>query len=289
MEFNFLATLDNLLTALIYLLVSFLLFFIGKKVYQLVHRDIDMDHELLEKDNLAFSYANVGYYIGVIIAIFSVFAGTGVDHLLDNIINIIIYGLFSIGLLNLSVLISDKVILSKFSLKKEIIEDENVGTGVIEGAMNIANGLIIHGVLAENQDNYGAIILLWALAQVSLILVGKIYNLITPYDIHHHIEQKNVAVGVGFSGAIIAMGNLVRFGVQMDADNWFLVGENLVLETGIGLVLLPLARLLTDKILLSKRDLTDEIVNQEKPNIGAAVIEAFAYVGGSVLICLSFA
>lgn len=288
MEFNFLTTLDNLLTALIYLLVSFLLFYIGKKVYQLIHRDIDMDHELLEKDNLAFSFANVGYYIGVIIAISSVFAGTGVDHLLDNIINILIYGLFSIGLLNLSVFVSDKFILSKFSIKKEIIEDENVGTGVIEGAMNVANGLIIHGVLSENQDNYGAIILLWALAQISLLLASKIYNMITPYDIHEHIEKDNVAVGVGFSGAIIAMGNLVRYGVQMEADNWFLVGENLVLETGIGLLLLPIARLLTDKILLSKRSLTDEIVNQEKPNVGAALIEGFAYVGGSVLICLSF-
>ena len=30
--------------------------------------------------------------------------------------------------------------------------------------------------------------------------------------------------------------------------------------------------------------LTDEIINQEKPNVGAALVEAFAYIGGSVLI-----
>jgi hypothetical protein len=43
-------------------------------------------------------------------------------------------------------------------------------------------------------------------------------------------------------------------------------------------------RLVTDKILLPGERLTDEIVNQEKPNVGAALVEAFAYIGGSVLI-----
>ncbi|MEM7109994.1 MAG: DUF350 domain-containing protein, partial [Bacteroidota bacterium] len=32
------------------------------------------------------------------------------------------------------------------------------------------------------------------------------------------------------------------------------------------------------------QNLTDEIVNQEDPNCGAALVEAFAYIGGSVLI-----
>ena len=41
---------------------------------------------------------------------------------------------------------------------------------------------------------------------------------------------------------------------------------------------------MTDKILLPGQKLTDEIVNQEDPNVGAAIVEAFAYVGGSMLI-----
>ena len=288
MKFNFLASLDNLITALIYLLVSFVLFLIGKKVYQLIHRDIDMDHELVEKDNLAFSLANVGYYTGLIIAISSVYAGEGIAHIIDNIIDILFYGMLSIILLNASMIISDKLILRKFSIKKEIIEDQNAGTGVIEAATCIANGLIIYGVLAENQDNFVSVLVLWAVAQIALIMVGIVYNLMTPYDIHEHIEKDNVAVGIGFAGAIIAIGNLIRFGAQIDADNWMMVGENLVLETGVGLLMLPLARLLADKILLPKRKLTDEIINQEHPNIGASIIEAFSYIGGSMLICMSF-
>jgi len=113
--------------------------------------------------------------------------------------------------------------------------------------------------------------------------------LITPYDIHEHIEKDNVAVGVGYAGAMVAIAILIRHGAQIDADTWLEVLENLGLETGIGLLMLPLARMLTDKILLPGRKLTDEIVNQEKPNVGAALIEAFSYIGGSMLICMSFA
>jgi uncharacterized membrane protein YjfL (UPF0719 family) len=288
MEINFLAIADSVITGLIYLLLSFALFLVGKKVYQLLHKNIRIDHELVEKDNLAFAFANVGYYAGLLIAISSVYEGDDIAHIVDSTISILIYGSLSIVLLNCSIFISDKVLLRKFSVEKEIVEDQNVGTGVIEGAVCIANGLIIHGVLADNQDSFINILILWALAQVALLVVGWVYNLITPYDIHDYIEKDNVAVGIGFAGALVAIANLIRFGAQIDADSWIVVGENMLLETGIGLLMLPLVRFLTDKILLPGRKLTDELINQEKPNNGAGMVEAFAYIGGSMLICISF-
>lgn len=285
---NFLATLDGVLTSIIYLLTSFVLFFLGRLIYKLVHRNVNVDHELVEKDNLAFAMANVGYYVGLLIAIWSLFVGDDFGHIVDNLIGIFIYGLLSIVLLNLSILVSDKLILRQFNLKKEIVDDQNVGSGVIEAAICVANGLIIHGVLVENPDGFLEILLLWALTQVLLLIVSIVYNKITPYNVHAEIEKNNVAAGVGYAGAIIALANLVRHGAEMHADSWIVVAENLGLETGLGLLLLPAARYMTDKILLPGRNLTDEIVNQEVPNVGAAVIEAFGYIGGSVLICLSF-
>ena len=52
----------------------------------------------------------------------------------------------------------------------------------------------------------------------------------------------------------------------------------------VGLILLPVARILTDRILLPGRSLADELVNQEKPNQGAAFLEASSYIGASFLI-----
>lgn len=89
------------------------------------------------------------------------------------------------------------------------------------------------------------------------------------------------------AGAMIAIGNLIRHGLMHDFESWWITAEYIAIDAGIGLAFLPIARLIADKILLPGRNLTDELVNQDKPNIGAGIIEAFAYVGGSVLICWS--
>ena len=92
------------------------------------------------------------------------------------------------------------------------------------------------------------------------------------------------AVGVGFAGAIIAIGNLLRAASAEDFVSWssnLLTFFWLVL---IGLLLLPAARVVTDRVLLPGRSLADELVNQEKPNIGAAYLEAVSYIGSSFLI-----
>jgi len=273
--------------AIAYLAAAFALFFIGKLVYQLLHQSISVKDELVKKDNVAFSFSHVGYFIGLLIAIGSAIVGPS-EGIINDLIVIGIYGGLAIILLNISVFITDKVLLRKFSVRKEIIEDQNIGTGVIEGAVSVASGLIIYGAVTGESDSLvGGLttaVVFWLLGQIALILVSRVYNMITPYDIHEHIEKDNVAVGVGFAGALIAMGNLIRFGLYGEFESWGSTLGEAGLEVVAGIILLPVMRYVTDKILLPGENLTDEIINQEHPNVGAAVIEAFAYIGGSVLI-----
>ena len=56
---------DGIITTLIYILASFLLFVIGKFAYQLFHPRVKVTYELVENDNLSFSFAHVGYFIGL--------------------------------------------------------------------------------------------------------------------------------------------------------------------------------------------------------------------------------
>ncbi len=282
--------LDGVLTTIIYVLASFVLFLLGKVTYQLFHPKVKVGWELVENDNLAFSFAYVGYYIGLLLAIGSAVLGESAG-LIEDLINIGIYGALSIILLNISLIINDKLIFSKFDMKQEILKDKNLGTGIIEGANAIATGLIVLGAI--HGEGYGAggpivtALLYWLLGQGILFITTIVYNLITPYDIHDHIEKGNVAVGVGYAGAIIAIANLIRFALMHDFEDWTVTLMDVAVDTSIGLLFLPIARFLTDKILLPGQKLTDEIVNQEHPNIGAAVIEAFAYIGGSMLIVWS--
>jgi uncharacterized membrane protein YjfL (UPF0719 family) len=273
--------------AVVYLAMAFVIFLVGKMVYQLLHRSISVKEELVKKDNLAFSLSHVGYFIGLLLSVGSAIVGPS-NGLVNDIIDIAVYGGLAIILLNISVFITDKVLLRSFSVRKEIIEDQNSGTGIIEGAVSVASGLIIFGAVTGESDSLisGIIsaVVFWAVGQVALIITSKMYNLITPYNIHEHIEKDNVAVGIGYAGALIAMANLIRFGISGDFEGWGVTLSGAGLEVAVGLVLLPVMRYVTDKILLPGESLTNEIINQERPNIGAAIIEAFAYIGGSVLI-----
>jgi|TARA_B110000881_G_scaffold116439_1_gene102180 uncharacterized membrane protein YjfL (UPF0719 family) len=284
---NMLTILDGLLTTLTYIAVSFLLFFIGKIAYQLFHPRVKVAYELVENDNLAFAFAHVGYFIGLLLSIGSVMLGES-EGLVNDLMGIGIYGLLSIVLLNLSLIINDKIILSNFDLKKEIFDDKNVGTGIVEGANAIATGLVVMGAITgEGYGELGPIVnvlVYWILGQVILFVTSKIYNLMTSYDVHYHIEKGNIAVAVGYSGAIIAIGNLINNALAHDFDSWMVTVQDVGFNVIVGFAFLPIARFLTDKILLPGQKLTDEIVNQEDPNVGAAIVEAFAYVGGSMLI-----
>jgi uncharacterized membrane protein YjfL (UPF0719 family) len=285
-----------ILDAIYYIALAFLLFFVGKAFYGWFHPNIKVKEELVKKDNLAFSVATIGYFIGLLFAIGSAIVGPSYG-LLDDLIIIAVYGLLSILLLNLSSRVNEHVILRKFHVEKEIITDRNPGTGVIEAANYIASGLIIMGAVTGEGKNFfenmiygyllsGVItaISFWAIGQAILLLTTLFYDAIVPYKVHDHIEKDNVAVGIGFAGAMVAMANIIRIGITGDFIGWEANVYRLVIDVMIGFALLPIVRFLTDKVLLPGEKLTDEIVNQEKPNIGAAMVEAFAYIGGSVII-----
>lgn len=277
----------SILHTFAYIFNAFVLFLIGKFSYQLFHPRMKVKHELVEKDNLAFAIAHAGYFIGILLAVGSAIIGPS-HGLYQDLFDISTYGLLAIILLNISTIVTDKVLLRKFSVHKEIVEDQNAGTGAVEAANAIASGLVLMGaVTGENHtglSGYSTAIIFWVLGQVAVIIIAWFYQLITSYDVHAEIEKDNVAVGVGFAGALVAIANLVRFGITGDFISWSDTFTDVGFEIILGLIMLPVARVLTDKILLPGQKLTDELVNQEKPNVGAGIIEAFAYIGGSVLI-----
>jgi uncharacterized membrane protein YjfL (UPF0719 family) len=284
-------TLDDLMLSGIYLAASFILFWIGKLVYDLTTPSYQVKEELVEKDNTALAVALTGYYFALVLAIGGVMAGES-HGLEEDLIDIAIYGPLAIILLNISRFLNDKIVLRKFNVRDELIRDQNSGTGVVVFASYVATGLVINGVVSgvAVMDTAGTIlstIVFWALSQVALVIADLIYDAITSYDVHEQIEKDNLAAGIAFAGALIAIGNILRHAVSGDLISWSISLQDFGFELAAGLVLLPIVRFLSDKVLLPGSSLTDEIVNQEHPNTGAAFIEAFSYIGASFLIVWS--
>ncbi|MCH2215171.1 MAG: DUF350 domain-containing protein [Flavobacteriales bacterium] len=273
--------------AAVYITAGIILFLIGRIAFRFFHPKIKVIHEVVEVDNVAFSISYVGYYIGILIVIGSSIIGPSKGLKLD-FVEILAYGLLGIVLLNISAYINDKIVFRKFSVKKEIIEDKNLGTGVIELSNFIGSGLIIFGAIIGDQGSMESglvsAIMFWAFGQLAFLLVSFIYNKVTPFDIHHEIERDNFAAGIGYAGAIIAIANLFRLALSIDYDGFVVTVIEVTIIILVGIILIPISRVVVDKILFPGYNLTDEIVHQEKPNTGAALVEAFAYIGSSVLI-----
>jgi uncharacterized membrane protein YjfL (UPF0719 family) len=274
---------DSLLESGIYLVCAYVLFWIGKLVYDWTTPSYHVKEELVEKDNTALSVAMVGYFFGLVMAIGGVISGP--SHGLEiDLIDVLIYGPLSIVLMNLSRIINDRLILHQFSVRDEIIRDQNAGTGAVVCASYIATGLVIFGAVSGELGGVGTTVVFWVLGQAALVLAGVVYNWVTPYNLHAEIERDNVAAGVAFAGALVGIGIVVRHAVAGDLISWTTSLQDFALEVVLGMVLLIVVRIATDKILLPGLNLSAEISDPEKPHLGAGFIEAFSYVGASLLI-----
>jgi uncharacterized membrane protein YjfL (UPF0719 family) len=273
-----------------YILSGFIIFIIGKIAYKQLHPSIHIQQELVDKDNFAFILSYVGFFSALTITIGGSIVGESYDFMTD-IQQIFIYGVSATFLLLLASWISNKVILHKFDLKKEVIVDKNEGSGIIEAAIFIANGLILYGALVGESETLlegiTTFVVYWFIGNVVLIIASKIFISWMSYDIHEAIEKDNVAAGVSFAGAIVAIGIITMNAILDPFVDWTTTLVNISIQTVAGCVLLPIMRVFADKILLPGQKLTDEIINQEKPNIGAGLIEAFAYIASAILITWS--
>ncbi len=278
--------LQDLIATGIYLISAFVLFWIGKLVKDLTTTSYSVREELVEKDNVALGVAMAGYFFGLIMAIGGTLSGPS-QGLENDLIDIGIYGLLAIILLNLSRLVNDGLILHGFKVRDELIDDQNAGTGVVVAASYIATGLVIFGAVSGEIGGIVTTVIFWALGQLALVLAGLMYEWITPYSIHDEIEKDNVAAGVAFAGALVGIGVIVFHASAGNFISWAVNLQDFAIEVVAGLILLPIVRLISDVILLPGQKLTDEIANQEHPNLAAGFIEATSYIGASFLIVWS--
>lgn len=272
----------HIIASLLYIVSFYIVFLIGKFAHDAINREYKLTYELVERDNAALSLAITGYYFGLAFGIAGAVTGESMG-IVEDLMDLFIYGFESIILLNLSWFVCDKLILYKFRVTDELIRDQNQGTGAVVCAVFIASGLIVFGSVSGEGGNIWTAAAFWAIGQVFLILAAVVYNLITPYSIHEQIEKDNVAAGVGFAGALVSMGIIIGLAAERDFHSWARDLPGYLAMAAIGLALLPVMRFLTDKVLLPTVRLSAEIAEQEKPNVGAAYLEAFSYITAALV------
>lgn len=271
------------------LAAGFGLFWLGQLAYQkLFRRRMELNLELFVRDNSAVAIALVGYYFGIVIALGSVL-GQGAASWQDKPFALATYGSMVILLMLAGAWVGDRLILRCFECDREIIQDRNVGAAAVEAGNHIANGLILNAALAGESGNWLVGLACWLIGLGTLVLVSVLYPRFAKYDVFREIEKRNnPAAGVALAGLLIATGNIVRISFTHEFQNWLVSFTQYGLVLLFSLISLVAIRALADWILVPGVKISDEIVNQEIPNLGAGLIEAFAYIAGSFLIAWCF-
>ncbi|NET02862.1 MAG: DUF350 domain-containing protein [Sphaerospermopsis sp. SIO1G1] len=282
-------SISNLLSIfgiiIVELIVVFAVFWVGQFVYQkLFRRQLELNLELFVKDNPAVAIALVGYYFGIVIGLGGVLGESAVNWQ-DKAIDLVTYGATVILLMLAGAWVGEKFILRQFNCQREIIEDRNIGAANVEAGNHIANGLILHSALAGETGGWEVALVCWLIGLATLIIVSSVYPRVTKYDVFAEIEKRNnPAAGLALAGLLIATGNIVRIAFYQDFQGWLVSFPEYVSILLFCLVALVIIRWLADIVLVPGVKISDEIFNQEVPNVGAGLIEAFAYVAASFLI-----
>lgn len=256
------------------------LFLIGKWLNDLV-TSYGIDEELTREDNPALAISISGYYLGIIIVYIGALMGPSTTLLWDLVL-VGGYGLGGIVLLLLSRLINDALILRNFSAEHELIADRNPGAGTVLFGSYVASALIVAGAIQGEGGGPHTAFAFYALGQAALVLFTWVYDWLVPYSLLEQIEKDNVAAGVGFGGALIAIGIIVMRAVSGDFVGWMADLQSLGLNVLLVFVYLAVVRLFFDKLVIPRSDLSVEITRDR--NVGAGVLEGVVSVGFAAVL-----
>ena len=135
---TFIETLEYFPRGLVYVALGIVVLYIAKWILDLV-TPYHVGDQLGEKDNTALGLSITGYFLGVIIVFVAVLytpfaSGEEYQWQFDadfgyDVLEVFLYSLGAIAVLNLTRFLVDRLVLFKFNVEKEVIEDQNAGTG----------------------------------------------------------------------------------------------------------------------------------------------------------------
>ena len=313
----FIDSLQAFPRGLVFVAEGLIVLALAKFAKDAVTRHYRLDEELTTKGNLAMALRLSGYFLAIILIFLGVLyqpsPGGGwfsfaelseldnVDRLGftwelgEEVLRVFLYSLGGIVALNVVRVLFDRLILYKFQLEKEVVEDQNVGAGAAEFGMYVGTGLLIAGAVSGGTGNPGYILgegeavlvslAFFGMGLVLLIAFALAYEFTTPFNIHDEIERDNPAVGIALGGNLIAIGLVAMKAVFGDFIGW---GESIAsfLVFGVlGFVLLYVMRVLIDLVLLPTVRVTQVIASGH--NIGVALVESAVVISAALILFLA--
>lgn len=229
----------------------------------------DIEQQLVKEDNKAITVSFVGYLSGVALILEGVLE-TGSDSLLMDLLNIVIWGIIGILLLNLAGKVNDRIILHRFNNADALLNQQNIAVGVAMAGGYLGSATIIRSIIIGESLGWaydiGLTVFYFVLGQLAFYLSAFLHQIVTRYDFHQEIQNKNVAAGISFGSSLAAVGILLSIPLQSSYSlivfaAWFVMGS----------AVMAFFRFVMDRIIIPLEKLDEEI--HQDQNWGIALLE----------------
>lgn len=268
----------------IYILIFAVILLIAKLLKKVIFQD-NVDEQLTDKDNIAYGLYIGGYFLGVFIIYIGALVGPS-QGLLFDVINVSTYALGGVGIMFISSWINDYMIFRYMSIRKEIKDNHNIATAIVQVASLLASGFMIAGAIAGEGGGPLQALVFYLIGQLFLIFFTKGYIKLASYDIQVQLHKGNIAVAFSVAGKMIAIGLIVMVAIGHDFLGWKKTFIMICLDGTIMVLLLFIVSYFFDKMIIPKSDLTYELV--EDKNIGVGVLDFFINIMVAVLVLFLF-
>ncbi|MCK5696010.1 MAG: DUF350 domain-containing protein [Desulfobacula sp.] len=283
--------------ALTYVIVGIFFIWLAKRVDDWRTKEFDDDVHI-DDGNVAVGLRRAGLYLGIAIALSGAMGGSSNGFFLD-VIQLLIDGLIITGFMFSSRFINDLFMLGHINNDEECVKvfqqpdgSEVVGNtavGMVEAGMYIATGFILNGSLSGSGGTFfqGIVsaVLFFVVGQITLLLFGLFYELITPFNVRNEIKNNNLAAGIGLGGILIALGIILMSSISGPFTGWANDLAGFGIYAFFGIVMLLIFRIVIDRLLLPTTDIATEV--KEDRNVAALIVVVSAINAVAIIIAFS--
>jgi uncharacterized membrane protein YjfL (UPF0719 family) len=281
----------------VYVIVGIFFIWLVKRIDDWRTKDFDDDVHI-DDGNVAIGLRRAGLYLGIAIALSGAMDGSSKGFFLD-LIQLLIDGLIITGFMFSSRFINDYMMLGNINNDKECVKIfkqpngekivGNTAVGMVEAGMYIATGFILNGSISGTGGTFiqGIVSagLFFIVGQLTLLIFGFLYELITPFNIRNEIKKNNLAAGIGLGGILIALGIILRSSISGPFTGWTSDLASFSIYAIYGIVMLLIFRTVVDKLLLPTTDIATEVT--EDQNVAALIVVESAINAVAIIIAFS--
>lgn len=250
---NITAYFDNYLYAAVPVLIVAM--FIGA-LWHLLNRltPFDDHEELFAKNNFAYAIQRIALVAAQVIGMLHVLEYSIEKDGLNAVFWMVAEGAWVFAVLLVVRPVVDGIVLRRINNVQRLL-DRDISTGVVEAGFYIGLGVLLNGSLDGSAPSVAtglaSTAVFGALGLAVVVAVFYLHEVLTPYNLQQHLQQRKVTAAIEVAAVLIAVSIVVRTGVSGEFTTWQAGFAGFFATVVFAIPTLYLFRLLIDRFVLT--------------------------------------